>query len=78
MKRLAIIFTLALFSTVAFAQGDAGLFGKGETDKEAISKFGPGLPGHGETGDQPAPAGSGVALLIGFGAAYAMWKRNKK
>ena len=33
---------------------------------------------HGETGDQPAPLGSGVAVLIGFGAAYALGKKRRE
>lgn len=28
--------------------------------------------------DPPAPLGGGALLLVGFGAAYAMAKRNKK
>ncbi len=32
---------------------------------------------HGSGNDTPAPLGSGAALLIGFGAAYALKKRKK-
>ena len=70
-------------SMTTFADG-GGLFQRGNNDNEESSGFmnrdakAPGLPGHGETGDQPAPLGSGTLLLIGFGAAYAMSKRNKK
>ena len=49
-------------------------FRKTEMHNEKV----PGLPGHGEYGDQPAPIGSGTAMLIGFGAAYALSKKNKK
>ncbi len=39
----------------------------------------PFLPGHGESDDQNAsPLGGGALLLIGFGAAYALKKRNEK
>lgn len=38
----------------------------------------PGLPIHGETDNMDAPLGGGALLLIGFGAAYALKKRNKK
>ena len=38
----------------------------------------PGLPIHGEDNNQNAPLGSGALLLIGFGAAYALKKRNEK
>ncbi len=36
----------------------------------------PNLPTHGEEDNTDAPLGSGVLLLIGFGAAYAMKKRK--
>ena len=38
----------------------------------------PGLPNHGSTNNENAPLGSGAALLIGLGAAYALKKRSKK
>ena len=38
----------------------------------------PGLPTHGQPGNQNAPLGGGALLLIGFGAAYALKKRNQK
>ena len=39
----------------------------------------PLLPGHGSDENQAAaPLGSGALLLIGFGAAYALKKRNQK
>ena len=38
----------------------------------------PGLPFHGETDNMDAPLGGGALLLIGFGAAYALKKRNEK
>ena len=53
---------------------DNGLFGLFRDDPNI-----PGLPGHGQSGNQPAtPLGSGALLLIGFGAAYALKKRNSK
>ena len=38
----------------------------------------PGLPGHGNDTNQPAPIGSGALLLAGFGAAYLAAKRRKE
>ena len=41
----------------------------------------PGMPGHGETDDQPgqgAPLGSGIVLLAGLGAAYLVGKRRNE
>jgi hypothetical protein len=40
--------------------------------------FAPGIPVHGQDDNMDAPLGSGALLLIGFGAAYALKKRNKK
>lgn len=37
----------------------------------------PALPGQGINDDQPAPIGSGLLLLAGMGAAYALRKRRK-
>ena len=38
----------------------------------------PGLPGHGEDTDQPAPLGSGIAVLMGLGAAYMVAKKRRE
>lgn len=38
----------------------------------------PGLPFHGETENQDAPLGSGIAVLLGLGAAYAVAKKRKE
>ena len=38
----------------------------------------PGLPVHGETGNQDAPLGSGIALLLSLGAAYAVAKKRNE
>ena len=80
MKKLALTIAIVLGMTIgAFAQG--GLFGKGDT--RDITRDGdislPSVPGqHGISGDQSAaPVGSGIAVLIGFGAAYAAAKRRK-
>ena len=84
MKKFVLTIAIVLgLSIGAFAQG--GLFGKGETSGSSrdegsslIGKEGPGMPGgHGNGGDSPAPLGSGALLLIGFGAAYALKKRQE-
>lgn len=38
----------------------------------------PMLPSHGETTNQPAPLGSGIAVLMGLGAAYMVAKKRKE
>ena len=86
MKKLALTLAIVLGLGVAsFAQG--GLFQRGDTDEYSLYRdgeggtiMGPGLPGHGETGDQDAtPLGSGVVALLSLGAAYLVGKkRNEK
>ena len=77
----------------AFAQNnDGGLFGYGETTYSYSNQwYGTGwdrtdngglwglyLPdGHGFDTDSTAPLGSGIAVLVGLGAAYALKKRRK-
>ena len=87
MKKTLLTIAIVLGMTlgaVAQKQG-GGLFGMGEqrgymTEQEDYYR-GTGmlnLPNtHGETGDTPAPLGTGALLLIGFGAAYALKKRQK-
>ena len=83
MKKSILILSLVLGLTIgATAQEGSGLFKRGEAQEEENAhglRGGdtPGLPGHGHNTDQPAPLGGGALLLIGFGAAYAMSKRNK-
>ena len=36
------------------------------------------LPNHGETTDQDSPLGSGVAVLLGLGAAYLVGKKRNE
>lgn len=89
MKKLAL--TLAIVLTMglgAYAQEGSGLFGFGKSYDDDNNRGGelfrggtPGLPGgggHGSTDDGDAPLGGGALLLIGFGAAYAMKKKNEK
>lgn len=80
MKKLVLILAFIL-PTVTMTAQNGGLFGRGNEEKTKINfshnhRAIPLIPGHGETGDQPAPVGAGTALLIGFGAAYAMYKKK--
>lgn len=83
MKKLVLTIAVMISLTMgAFAQG-GGLFQRGgmPNDADAGNPSGPMLPAHGESTNQPAnntPVGSGALLLIGFGAAYAMTKKNKR
>ena len=67
-------------------EANGGLFNRGETESDYAKYTGqaPFLPNHWveinqDADEEPeAPLGGGALLLIGFGAAYAMSKRNKK
>lgn len=86
---IAILFGI-VFGTSAqyFDNGNqrqgGGLFGYGDVSDEYFGWTGntignPLLPSHFNNNNQDAPIGSGMLLLVGFGAAYAMSKkRNNK
>ena len=93
MKKLAITIVIVLgLGISAFADG--GLFQRGYNAKNGFSGytyFGatemgerttdplmPGLPAHGENTNQPAPVGSGIAVLLGLGAAYLVGKKRRE
>ena len=93
MKKFIAITAIILgMSMTTFAQG--GLFHRGasapegETADYSLSKGGfrgdetpiPMLPSHnGSSESQPAtPVGSGIAVLIGLGAAYAFAKKREE
>ena len=86
MKKLVLTIAIILGITIGAFSQEKGLFGlgrsRGEVDEFSINRDTPmlGLPEeHGSTQDNPAtPLGSGIAVLIGFGAAYAMSKRRKE
>ena len=72
---LALVMSLSMIGCAA-TQGGGGLFQRGENVEE--TKGGPGLPGHGQEGNQPAPVGGGIAILATLGGAYLIGKRNNK
>ena len=90
MKKLVLTIAIVLGMTFGASaqffddnkpqQKGGGLFGYGQTrDVEQGGPSTPLLPTHGQTENQDAlPLGSGALLLIGFGAAYAMSKKNRK
>ena len=79
MKKVLV--TLSLVITLglgASAQSDA-FFSYSDVDNQQRKSGGlrtPGLQGQGQGGDQPAPLGSGLLLLAGMGAAYALRRKN--
>ena len=86
MKKLALTIAIVLgLSMTTFANSnDGGLFQRGASESTSGMygdrglTGGPGLPGHGEEGNQDAPLGSGVAVLLGLGAAYMVAKKRRE
>ena len=91
MKKLIMTTAIVLgLSLTTFAQGGSMFHRENSGDNgnavyqdrgnSNIFKDGgmPGLPGHGGSGNENAPLGSGIALLTAFGAAYLVGKRRKE
>ena len=93
MKKLALTIAILLGITMtSFADG--GLFNRGNNAKNGFSGYTyfntsemgirendanmPLLPNHGENTNQPAPVGSGIAVLMGLGAAYIVAKKRRE
>lgn len=88
MKKVALTLAIVLGMTVtSFADG-GGLFQRGVNSEETGMAYGlmnrttydyPTIPNHQLSDNQDAaPLGSGIAVLIGLGAAYAAAKRRKE
>ena len=87
MKKLVLTIAIVLgLGMTTFANPDGGgLFQRGEATPESNAAFSNGndnplLPNHGKTSNQDAnaPLGSGIAVLVGLGAAYLVGKRHKE
>ena len=89
MKKLIMTSAIVLaLSFTTFAQD--GMFHRSDNAKNGGNGYAlyeskgdlkggfPGVPGHGETGDVDAPLGSGIAMLLGLGAAYAVAKKHRE
>ena len=85
MKKTILTIAIVLGMAIGASAQNRGLFDMGpespyfSTDENPRST-GLFLPtNHGEQTDIPgAPLGSGIAVLVGLGAAYALKKRNEK
>ena len=93
MKKLALIAAIVLgLSMTTFADG-GGLFNRADNAKNGASGYTyfsgngpandpsvitPALPAHNQEGNQDAPLGSGIAVLMGLGAAYMVAKKRKE
>ena len=82
MKKLALTIAIVLTMGLSSFAQDGGLLNRGVTfDKQqggGNRGGGPLLPGHGEEGDQQAPLGSGVAVLLTLGGAYLVGKKRNE
>ena len=87
MKKLALTIAVVLgLSLTTFANNnDGGLFQRGASEPtyglygdRGLRDGVPGLPDHDQPGNQDAPLGSGVAVLLGLGAAYMVTKKRKE
>jgi hypothetical protein len=93
MKKTIITLTIILGMTLStFADG--GLFQRGNNAKNGFSGYSlfgskpgddnndteiyPLLPIHDLDDDQPAPLGSGIAVLMGLGVAYMVVKKRRE
>ena len=93
MKKLALTIAIVLgvtFGAMA-QQSGGGLFQRGLVSDEVYYGGGYGyddyydyrgtglfLPIHGETDNQDAPVGSGIAVLLGLGGAYLVAKKRRE
>lgn len=89
MKKLSLTITIILGLAIgAAAQSGGGLFQRGAVSDEIYYGYGsyayktgkvsPGFPNHGQTDNQNAPLGSGIAVLATLGAAYAFSKSHRR
>ena len=82
MKKLALSIAIVLgLSLTSFADPNGGgLFQRGESTQQGMirTENTPMLPTHGETTNQDAPVGSGIAVLLGLGAAYLVGKKRRE
>ena len=82
MKKLALTIAIVLglgLTTFADPNG-GGMFQRGASEEQTNNRdlfSSPVLPNHGQTGNQNAPLGTGIAVLTAFGAAYLVGKRHK-
>ena len=85
MKKLIITAAIVLgLGMTSFADHNGGLFQRGNTPENPMDNresgggmATPAIPGHGQQGNQDAPVGSGITVLLSLGAAYLIGKKRK-
>ncbi len=94
MKKLTITIAFILGITMTtfadgglFNRGNNARYGQASgytyfNAKDPVEREGllntPNLPGHGSDQNEPAPLGSGIAVLVGLGAAYLVGKKRRE
>jgi hypothetical protein len=83
MKKLALTIAIVLTMGLSAMAQDGGLLNRGVSfDKEeraGLRGENPALPGgFGSDDDEDAPLGSGVAVMLGLGAAYLIGKKRNE
>ncbi len=89
MKKLIMTTAIVLgLSMTTFAQGsmfhreNSGDIGNAVYESKGnlfrTDPLTPGLPIHGQTSNQDAPLGGGIALLTALGAAYLVGKKRRE
>ena len=86
MKKLALTIAIVLgLGMVSFAgPNGGGLFQRGDTpEKEGVygnrdGALTPGVPAHGQDGNQNAPLSMGIAVLAALGGAYLVAKKRRE
>lgn len=87
-KQILTIAIILGFGLTSFADPNGGgMFQRGTSDSEFYgsgwredpnSPLLPALPNHGQSTNQNAPLGTGIAVLTAFGAAYFVGKRRRE
>ena len=82
MKKLALTVAIVLSMGLSVMAQDGGLLNRGvsfdKQERGGLRGGEPALPPFGEDGNQNAPMGSGVAVLLGLGAAYLIGKKRNE
>ncbi len=76
---IAIVLMIGLSASAQRGNGNDGFFLGWEDVNNGIElSRDPGFPGGHGGGDEPAPLGSGIAVLTALGVGYALKKRYTK
>jgi len=79
MKKLAL--TIGIVLTMGLCASAQSLLQRDDMDmvnNDRATLTTPAIPNFGETTDQNGPLGSGIAVLVGLGAAYMVAKKRKE